>query len=290
MVDVDEFLFWKEQRMRRYWIVSVALVVAAGLAVTVPGAAQARTRPFTRVWYGPEHLQTVDVYPASSPGSPLVVLVHGGAWRSDDHAWNGKEALALRAAGDAVFVVNYRSDSPTQPAFPMEVNDVIAGTEWSIHHGETYDADPRKVVYVAGSAGSTLASLAVEKLNSAEHRTIRAVVTLSGAMDFTMLDPLDAEQAQAVGCRSTACPIAKEQADGPAGHLTPHNCPADWLTINGTHERTPLSQALAMYDALRDARCRATFVQHPGHAHAWQYWDAEFSTIVSFINSSMRGS
>ena len=275
--------------MKRYWIVSAALVVAAGLAVSVPAAAQARTRPFTRVWYGGELLQTVDVYPASTPGSPLVVLVHGGAWRSDDHAWNQREALELRAAGDAVFVVNYRSDSATQPAFPMEVDDVIAGTKWSIHHAANYDADPKRVVYVAGSAGSTLASLAVEKLNSASHRTIRGVVTLSGAMDFTMIDPLDAAQARAVGCRSTGCPIAKEQADAPAEHLRPHNCPTDWLMINGTKEITPLSQALAMYDALRDAGCRATFVQHPGHDHAWQYWDHEFSTIVSFINSATRG-
>ena len=139
------------------------------------------------------------------------------------------------------------------------------------------------VSFVAGSAGSTLVGLATQKLNTLGHRTIHAVVTLSGAMDFSLINPLDPEQAQAIGCNPTACPAALEKAASPAQHVTATNCPTKWLIINGTNEKTPLSQAVAMHRALKNAGCASTLLEHPGVDHAWQYWNAELPTILKFL-------
>lgn len=277
--------------MKARWLITLlAFVGAITMGVTsAPARAGAATPtkvlPYTKVWYGNLKLQTVDIYRGAKANSRLVVLVHGGAWESDDAAWNSNQALNLQAAGDAVFVVNYRSDSPTQAAFPMEVDDVVAGTQWSIKHAATYNADPKNVIYVGGSAGGTLVSLATERLNTTGHRIIEAVVTLSGATDFTLIKPLDVEQAQALGCKPTSCSPAVEKAASPAEHVTKGTCPARWLTINGSKEKTPLPQAEAMHDALQKQGCDSTLVIHPGDDHAWQYWNSELPTILKFIAS-----
>jgi arylformamidase len=276
--------------VRKRWTCSVVGLICLLSALVVPGTAQAATtQPFTKVWYGDAKLQTIDIYKATKPNAPLVVLVHGGAWESDDQVWNKGQALDLQKAGDAVFVVNYESDSPTQAAFPMEVDNVVEGTEWAIRYGKPYNANTSSVTYVAGSAGSTLVALATEKLNTSSHRVVKAVVTLSGAMDFSIIKPLDPEQAQAIGCDPTNCSPALEAAASPAEHITAADCPSDWLILNGTKEKTPLSQADALHAALEKVGCASTLLEHPGVDHAWQYWNDELPSVLKFL-AKVQGS
>jgi acetyl esterase/lipase len=278
--------------MKAWWTLGPIAVVACAFSLLLqPAVAQAATttapaQPYTKVWYGDANLQTIDIYKGAKADAPLVVLVHGGGWTSDDQVWNKGQALNLQAAGDAVFVVNYRSDSATQAAFPMEVDDVVAGSEWALKHGKTYNANTTTLSYVAGSAGSTLVALATQKLNTSGHRVVKAVVTLSGAMDFSIVKPLDAEQAQAIGCKPTDCAPALEKAASPAQQVTADNCPTDWLIINGTNEKTPLIQAEVLHTALQKVGCASTLLEHAGVDHSWQYWNAELPAILQFLHSA----
>ncbi len=265
-------------------VLSLLLQSAAAQAVTARGTTP--SEPFTKIWYGNASLQTIDIYKGAKPNAPLVVLVHGGGWTSDSQVWNKPQALNLQAAGDAVFVVNYRSDSTTQAAFPMQVDDVIAGTKWALAHGKAYNAETSSLTYMGGSAGSTLVALATERLNTSTHRIVKAVVTLSGAMDFSIIKPLDSEQAEAIGCNPTSCAPTSEKAASPAQQVTSGNCPSDWLIINGTNEKTPLSQPEALHAALEKAGCASTLLEHPGVEHSWEYWAAELPAILKFLHST----
>jgi acetyl esterase/lipase len=278
-------------------VVLVVLVALVAWGPPAPPAAVARTRPpvYLGVPYATvDPLQVTDIYPAASPGAPLVVLVHGDGWQSDATSTKhmAGRARQLQAAGFTTFAINYRSDSPTVPAFPMEVDDVVAATTWAIGVAATYNADPSRVVLIGGSAGSTLVGLAAGQLNGTVPGTVDAVVTLSGAQDFLLFRDLNAprvggaqrNRAQALGCSpATPCTPAWEAQWSPARQVDGATCPGSWLAFNSTHETTPLTQAQALVGALVDAGCDATLVARTGTSHGFGYWHAEWPTIEEFI-------
>lgn len=62
------------------------------------------------VCYGPvEHdpFRSIDLYDSEKSNAPLLVLVHGGAWRSEDKSDYRDLALGLTHLG-SVASVNYR--------------------------------------------------------------------------------------------------------------------------------------------------------------------------------------
>ncbi|KAI0780795.1 alpha/beta-hydrolase [Trametes elegans] len=80
--------------------------------------------------YGPEASHRFDYYPPASrtqPPPPLLVFVHGGAWRSEDKADHAALARALLdRAACAVAVPNYRLTTPAQPIqHPSHAEDVL---------------------------------------------------------------------------------------------------------------------------------------------------------------------
>lgn len=241
------------------------------------------------LYYGTSPDEFVVPYKAKHPGSPLITLIHGGGWESSEVDWNQGKATALQSAGFAVAVINYDSDSPTQPAFPMEPDEVVAGTKFALQQAAALNADPTMVDFVGGSAGSTLAALAAEQLDATDPGVVRNVVTLSGAMNFTLYDPttnpLDTAQATALGCAVASCPVATEAAASPADHLTHATCPAHWYLFNGTNEITPLAQAQSMESALQAAGCVNALTVVPGIDHSWQYWNKEFAAILSDLHT-----
>ena len=57
------------------------------------------------VHYGNGPNETLDIFPATRPGAPVVVFIHGGYWRSLDKADHSFVAPALRDMGACVVVV-----------------------------------------------------------------------------------------------------------------------------------------------------------------------------------------
>ena len=60
--------------------------------------------------YGPDRLQTVDVWPTAAVEPTLMVFVHGGGWSRGDKAMMGGSAKLehWQAEADAVASVDYR--------------------------------------------------------------------------------------------------------------------------------------------------------------------------------------
>lgn len=110
--------------------------------------------------------QSFSFYPA--PGSaraPLVIYVHGGAWRmgskdSFKNSENGVHRLrqAFSAAGFACAAINYRLSG--EALFPAQIHDVKAAIAYFRTHSAEFSIDPTKIVVVGGSAGGHLSMLA----------------------------------------------------------------------------------------------------------------------------------
>jgi acetyl esterase/lipase len=102
------------------------------------------------------HKLLLDLYtPAGKQKSPLVVWVHGGAWRS-----GSKDSMPLGKLVDdgyAVASVDYRLSPVAR--FPAQVHDIKAAIRFLRVHGKQHGIDATKIAIAGASAGGHLAAL-----------------------------------------------------------------------------------------------------------------------------------
>lgn len=254
--------------------------------------------------YGPRYRQVLDVYESTTAHAPIVVLVHGGGWRTQDSlVMYAKESEALQAQGFTVFEIDYDQDSETIPAFPLENNDVALATRWAIANAASFNADPANVVLLGASAGGQLVSVAAAQLNEAKAGTVRAVVTLSAPTNFvTLLTMIEngtitnesfiTSVKQALGRdpgENAFASLSEYEAYpgiwSPALHAPAQSCPS-WLLFNSETELIPLSQAFELNEALLSAKCSSKLQVVPGSKHAFAYFDTVAPAIISFIKAN----
>lgn len=130
-----------------------------------------------------------DFFPAtgdiSSP-APLLVWVHGGAWRfgtnqalrdtvlrTPDGEQPNTQALmraAFQQAGWAVASINYRYSH--QALFPGALHDVKEAVRFFRAHAHEFGIDPQRIVVAGGSAGGHLSMLVAHTGDSAAGNSV----------------------------------------------------------------------------------------------------------------------
>ena len=131
----------------------------------------------------------LDLYlpgPVATP-PPLVVLVHGGGWRSGERANLAPLAARLAARGYAAATVSYRLSG--QARYPAGVDDVREAVRWLQVRSGQYGYDGARTAIAGGSAGGQIASLA----GMTSQGAIRAVINIDGLSDFTSEEALKHE-------------------------------------------------------------------------------------------------
>lgn len=139
--------------------VLVALACAA-LAIAVGAASRGSVAEGQQTLaYGNDRLQTVDYWPASRAGAPLVVFVHGGGWsRGDKRMMQGSDKLThWRAQGYAVASANYRL--VPEATVEQQGEDVAAAVATLKARSGALGFDPERIVLVGHSAGAHLVAL-----------------------------------------------------------------------------------------------------------------------------------
>ncbi len=104
-----------------------------------------------------EHHLLLDLYlpPQSPKPVPLVVGIHGGAWRA-----GAKDSVPVERwlqQGFAIASVEYRL-SPVAK-FPAQIHDIKAAIRWLRGNSKTYGLDSDRFVIAGSSAGGHLAAL-----------------------------------------------------------------------------------------------------------------------------------
>ena len=104
--------------------------------------------------------QVLDIYlPNEGEGPfPVIIAVHGGAFKSGDKTGELSYLNAALEAGYAVVSVNYRLSS--EAIFPAAINDVKAAIRYIRANATQYSINPEKIALWGGSAGGNLVSLA----------------------------------------------------------------------------------------------------------------------------------
>jgi arylformamidase len=107
--------------------------------------------------YGDSPAETLDVFPARSPQSPVLVFIHGGYWRSLDKADHSFVAPAFVQSGAMVVVPNYGlSPAVGMDQIALQCARVLA---WTWRHAERFGGDPQRIVVAGHSAGGHLAAM-----------------------------------------------------------------------------------------------------------------------------------
>ncbi|MFF5156331.1 alpha/beta hydrolase [Streptomyces sp. NPDC000348] len=196
--------------------------------------------PDATVTYGDDPDQLIDFYVPRGEGgpAPVVVVLHGGAWRTPyDRRHIGPFAAFLAGRGFVVASVEYRRGAGEQGGgdavagrWPDTFDDVAAAMDAlpGLVREHVPRADPRRVVLTGHSAGGHLALWAAARHvlpAGSRWRTdgpapLRGVVALAPIADFEVADKLD------------VCGGAVRQLLGGNGHFAerrPHADPGSLL-------------------------------------------------------------
>ncbi len=110
--------------------------------------------------YGSDPFQQLDVWmPAKTPpsGLPVVVLIHGGAFRNGHKEWMGAHAPMVTSLPAVLVSPNYRLVPRVR--LPDGVADCFEALTWVHRNIARYGGDPRRIHVSGHSAGGHLAAM-----------------------------------------------------------------------------------------------------------------------------------
>jgi acetyl esterase/lipase len=99
--------------------------------------------------------QKLDLYVPPAPKGPLLVYIHGGAWRAGSKS--GVPVLNFLEGGYAVASVEYRFSQEAK--FPAQIEDCKAAVRWLRAHAAEHGYDPKRIAVAGDSAGGHLTAL-----------------------------------------------------------------------------------------------------------------------------------
>jgi acetyl esterase/lipase len=237
------------------WLALLALTLPLTLQAQPPRKAPEGTKVERNLEYvkdGHER-NRLDLYLPEKGGGPLPVIVwiHGGAWKAGSK--DNCPIAALAAKGYAVASINYRFLQHAD--FPAQIEDCKAAVRWLRANARTYNLDPDHIGAMGGSAGGHLASLLgvaadAKDLegkggNLDQSSRVQAVVSLYG-------------------------PLGIPSKNGAKGKVLPYvtkNAPPFLLVHGDADKAVPIAQSEELTAALKKVGVEATFVVMKGSPH-----------------------
>jgi acetyl esterase/lipase len=226
--------------------------------------------------------QKLDLYlPAGEGPVPLVVYIHGGAFRAGDKA--DAPPLDYLDQGYALAAINYRLSQ--HALFPAQIEDCKAAIRWLRANSRRHGLDPERFAVGGTSAGGHLAAMVgttghVRELDVGEHldvsSRVQAVIDFFGPTDFLQMDAHrpphglihdapDSPESQLVGGPIQENPGRVARAN-PITYVTPEAPP--FLIVHG--EKDPLvphHQSEILAEALREAGVPVVLYTVKGGSH-----------------------
>jgi len=142
--------------------------------------------------YGKRDLH-LDIFRPSGTGKfPVLVMIHGGGWRSGNKTMEAPMAQQIAAAGFVTVPVEYRL-SP-EADYPAAVHDIKAAIRWLRANAEKYNIDTARIAIEGNSAGGQLAALVGMTNNLVQFEgnegvtnqksNVHAIIDIDGLVDF----------------------------------------------------------------------------------------------------------
>ena len=228
--------------------------------------------------------QKLDLYvPDTGENLPLIIWIHGGAWRGGDKTHY--MPIEYLKAGYAGASINYRLSQ--HAIFPAQIEDVKAAVRWLRANAETYRLDPNRFAAWGSSAGGHLVAMLgtagdVKEFEVGENlevsSRVQAVVDYFGPTDFLQMDAHrlpdglvhdvpDSPESQLVG-GSIQEHQARVARANPVTYVSKGAPP--FLIVHGDKDPlVPYQQSVLLNDALEKVGVSVTFYKVEGGGHGW---------------------
>lgn len=126
------------------------------------------------------------VVPAAATPPPLVVFIHGGAFRMGDKSDSLRERQALVHAGFAVASLNYRY--ATEAIWPAQLDDLHAAFAFLRSHAGSFEFDATRIASFGPSAGGHLSASVGIALSATSETRLAASIVWFPPVDFPTMD------------------------------------------------------------------------------------------------------
>jgi len=232
---------------------------------------------------------TLDLYlpPESAFPKPLVVFVHGGAWRHrtarDGGTFRDFPAVlaSVAARGYVVASVNYRLLGEAK--FPAAVQDVAESIRWLRANAGKYGIDPARAIAWGSSAGGQIATLIGTACDAPlfESATpgsacVQGVVDWYGIIDLTSNGAdlgktgaaAQARESAYLGCEVSKCPAELLRSATALTYIDKQDPP--FLIQHGTADTSvSAKQSQRLHDALHKAGVSSELILYPNVDHGF---------------------
>ncbi len=150
--------------------------------------ARARLDCYLDVPYGAAQSETLDIFRANGGSRGLLMVIHGGYWRSLDKMRFSFLAPALADAGITVAVVNYALCPTVQVA--DIVMQMVQASAWLYRNGANFGAPAGRLAVCGHSAGGHLAAMMLACQWSTyspdlPRKVVSCALSISGLYDLT---------------------------------------------------------------------------------------------------------
>lgn len=251
----------------------------------------------------------LDIYPPTNQGVsidavPVIVWVHGGAWRS-----GSKDSVPVKAWGEhgfAIASVDYRL-SP-EAKFPAQIHDIKAAIRFLRAKAIMYSLDPDRFVVAGASAGGHLAAL-VGVTNGNEDlegiigdqpevsSDVQAMVSFYGASNLQTILSQSTEHGLSVRVPALQLLLGGQPDDvlrltrlaSPVMHVDPKDPPL-WLIHGDADPQMPFEQSLELAKAYEaaSAKVQLSVVRGAKHGGTEFYTDKRLMALAEQLRVSLQ--
>jgi acetyl esterase/lipase len=238
--------------------------------------------------------QKLDLYlPRAAGPLPLIVWIHGGAFRLGDK--RDRIPAEMLEQGYAIASLNYRLSQ--HAIFPAQIEDCKAAVRWLRAQAGTYGLDSQRFAAWGESAGGHLSAMLgtaghEQSFEVGEHldhsSRVQAVLDFFGPTDFLQMDAQrlpddqlhdtpDSPESELVGGPIQEHPEATARAN-PITYVTAGAPP--FLIVHGDGDPlVPYDQSVLLAEALRAAGVPVNFYTVAGAGHG-RFVDPQIPILV----------
>lgn len=247
----------------------------------------------------------LDLHRPEAKRPPVVVYVHGGAWRAGSKS--DVPVAGLLERGFAIASVDYRLS--TQARFPAQIQDIKAAIRFLRAKSELYGLDTTKIAIIGSSAGGHLAALTgvsngVKALEGQvgdhldQSSDVSAIVSFYGASNLQSILGQSTEFGLTVripalklllGDLPEKTPELARLAS-PVAHLDADDPPL-FLLHGDADPQMPHAQSVEFAAAYEKAGLKVKFITLPGSKHGGgEFYDADrLDAVAGFLKSALTG-
>jgi acetyl esterase/lipase len=233
--------------------------------------------------------------PRARARAPLIVWVHGGAWRSGSKS--NMPLSKLVEDGYAVASVDYRLS--TQAKFPAQIHDLKAAVRFLRGHGREWKLPTKNILIAGDSAGGHLAALVGVSNGHAElegevgndraqSSDVQGIISFYGGANLTTILQQSTPHGLSVrvpalelllGGQPDEAPVLARLAS-PVFYVDKIDPPL--LLLHGDQDpQMPVNQALELLGAYQKVKAPVQLDIVPGAAHGGvMFYDEERLTVV----------